>query len=512
MDSSSTSVHFPALNANNNALALVDGEQRYTYAQLHAYADQLAAALLANNKDLDEARIALLLPAGLHYVAAMHGIWRAGGIAVPLNVESTVPELEHYLSSTGVSRLLTLGDIPAALRDLCERLGIQTQTVESLLVTEGKHPNLTLPTIQPERRALIIFTSGTTSKPKGVVSTHGAIVAQVSSLIEAWCWSDKDRIPLFLPLHHIHGIINVLSCALWSGATVHMYRGFKPEPIAKAVADGTFTLFMAVPTIYLKLLQHLETLNEEERQGVCEGFRAMRLNVCGSAACAKTLFENWRAFTGQTLLERYGMTELGMAIANPYHGERRAGAVGQALPGVQVKLVDESMNLVENDHESGEILVRGENVFLEYWGKPEATAESFVDGWFRTGDMAVKQAGYYRIIGRANIDIIKSGGYKLSALEIEDTLLGHPAIVECAVLGVEDAMWGESVVACVVLKEGVTLSLEELKVWCKERMSAYKIPKALHVFQALHRNAMGKVIKPELKKRLLELSQDSAMT
>lgn len=501
----SMSSYFPAIRPDNNATALVDGDQHYSYAELNRSINQFAAALLGDNTDLKEERIAFLLPASMQYVAVLHGVWRAGGIAVPLNIDATLSELEHCLSSTGVTRLLTLGHDPSGLGDLCRRLGIEKHSVDALRGIEASTPNTTPSNWAHERRALIIFTSGTTSKPKGVVSTHHAVAAQITTLTRAWCWRDTDVVPLFLPLHHIHGIINVLACALWAGATVHLYRGFQAASICSAVAAGTFSVFMGVPTIYLKLLQHLERMETEESQKVRTGFRAMRLNVCGSAACPKPLFEHWQTLTGQTLLERYGMTELGMAIANPYHGERRAGSVGQALPGVSVKLVDEHMSEVKQDHEPGEILVKGDSVFLEYWNNPEASAKSFVDGWFRTGDMAVMEAGYFRIIGRAQIDIIKSGGYKLSALEIEDTLLTHPAIAETAVIGVDDAMWGEAVLACVVIAEGLSLSHDELKAWCKGKMSSYKIPKTLHVLQALPRNAMGKVVKPELKKRMLAL-------
>lgn len=194
------------------------------------------------------------------------------------------------------------------------------------------------------------------------------------------------------------------------------------------------------------------------------------------------------------------MTEIGMGISNPYLGERRAGAVGLPLKGVEVALFEEDGQVIDKDDTPGEIRVKGDNVFLEYWNNPEATAESFVDGWFRTGDVAVREKGYYRIMGRQSVDIIKSGGYKLSALEIEGTLLTHEKIAECAVVGIEDETWGEAVTAFVALKSGQTLSLPELKTWCETRMSPYKIPKSLRLLASLPRNAMGKVIKPDLKK------------
>ena len=347
---------------------------------------------------------------------------------------------------------------------------------------------------------MILYTSGTTSKPKGVVTTHAHITAQLTSLIEAWQWTAADRIPLFLPMHHIHGIINVTCCALWAGATIEAFTKFDQPAILERVKADAYTLFMAVPTIYVKLIQALEVAEPSERSLIVGGFARMRLMVSGSAALPASVHEKWTALTGQKLLERYGMTEIGMAISNPLHGERRPGAVGQALPGVEIRLRSESGDVITDEDTPGEIQVRGPNVFSEYWGKPAATAESFEsDGWYRTGDMAVRETGYYRIMGRLSVDIIKSGGYKLSALEIEAALLEHPHIAECAVIGLPDDTWGEAVSAAVVTKGGLPLALPELRDWCKSRLSVYKVPQRLSVVKDLPRNAMGKVMKPAVR-------------
>ena len=215
-------------------------------------------------------------------------------------------------------------------------------------------------------------------------------------------------------------------------ACVDLFAGFDVPAITKKIKTGHYNVFMAVPTIYVKLIQYFDSLKaqgkEDELEAICAGFRAMRLNISGSAACPVKLFNQWRELTGQVLLERYGMTEIGMGISNPYEGERRAGHVGQALPGVEVALFDENNQPVTTDDTPGEIRIKGDNVFLEYWDNEKATSESFHDGWFCTGDVAVSVDGYYRIMGRSSIDIIKSGGYKLSALEIEGVLLTHPKI------------------------------------------------------------------------------------
>jgi len=476
-------------------VALVEGDKAFTYAQVDSRIGQFARGLLAGRSDLEEARVAFLIPAGVDYVTALHGVWRAGGIAIPLNVASAESEWEHCLTSAGVTQVIADEQTLGAVEGLCSRLSIPVATVSNTQ-TDSLSP---LPKLSPTRRAMIVFTSGTTSKPKGAVTTHGNIAAQIETLIAAWEWQADDAIPLFLPLHHVHGIINVLSCALWVGATVHAMPKLDLTALCAQVAADTFSVFMAVPTIYVKLIDHLETLEDQGVEAICEGFANMRLNVSGSAACPVEVFEEWRDLTGQMLLERYGMTEIGMALSNPYRGERRPGYVGQALPDVTVQLVDEEGEIVTGEGTPGEIRIQSPTVFLEYWGNREATADSFSDGWFCTGDIAVIEDGYYRIMGRSSVDIIKSGGYKLSALEIENTLLAHPQIAEVAVVGIKDRTWGEAVAAAVALKGDDDMTLDALKSWCDGKLSSYKVPKQLRVVDALPRNAMGKVVKPSLK-------------
>jgi malonyl-CoA/methylmalonyl-CoA synthetase len=330
-----------------------------------------------------------------------------------------------------------------------------------------------------------------------VVTTHVNLESQVACLIRAWGWVPDDRILLVLPLHHVHGIVNVLACALWAGATCEMLPAFDAEAVWDRLASGYVTLFMAVPTIYRKLIAAWDGAPPERQRALSQGSARLRLMVSGSAALPVQTLERWRGITGHTLLERYGMTEIGMALSNPLEGERRPGSVGIPLPGVGVRLVDERGKEVPPGT-PGEIEVRGGNVFLEYWGRPEATREAFRDGWFRTGDLAVLENGAYRILGRSSVDIIKTGGYKVSALEIEEVLRSHPDILECAVVGVADAEWGERVAAAVELRAGGSLELEGLKSWSRERLAPYKIPRRLRVVSALPRNAMGKVTKPEV--------------
>jgi malonyl-CoA/methylmalonyl-CoA synthetase len=476
-------------------VALTSEGHEHSYDSLLSVSARIAASLLDGATDLAEERVAFLIGASFEYTAVQWGIWRAGGIAVPLSLSAADPELEHVINDAQVDRIIALEDSLEKLQSLCDRLLKPLLSFDRI----SSGDSVPLPDLKAERRAMILYTSGTTSKPKGVVSTHANIEAQITTLVEAWGWQADDSIPLFLPLHHVHGIVNVMSCGLWSGARVDCVGSFDAIKILERVADKQYSVFMAVPTIYVKLIRILEDADEEDRARYTDGFAQMRLMVSGSAALPASVHEQWTSLTGQKLLERYGMTEIGMGLSNPLHGERRPGAVGQPLPGVVMRLVSESGDVIEAEGEPGEIQVRGPAVFSEYWNKPDVTEKSFVDGWFRTGDMAVLEDGYYRIMGRLSVDIIKSGGYKLSALEIEAALLTHPEIRECAVVGLPDDTWGEIVAAAVVTSDGEPIELPELKEWAESRMSKYKIPRSLLLLEDLPKNAMGKVTKPAIR-------------
>lgn len=484
----------PALAANS-AMPPDGAAESLTYAQLLDRSAAAAAALLDGRVDLGGARVALLLPAAPVFVVAQWAVWRAGGVCVPLSLHATPAEWEHVLRDSRTEVLLTTPALEAKGRALADSLGIAVRHVGAAAGA--------LPDVAASRPGTILYTSGTTSKPKGVVITHANTTAQIESLVAAWEWSRDDRIPLFLPLHHIHGLVNVLGCALWSGATVEMHGEFDADRILARVSEGAYTVFMAVPTIYVKLVARFDAASEAERDRWSRGFAALRLMVSGSAALPASLHARWEELTRQRLLERYGMTEIGMALSNAYRGERRPGAVGIPLPGVQVRLVDEAGATIDAEDAPGEIQVRGPTVFREYYGRAADTAASFDGDWFRTGDVAVIERGYYRIMGRRSVDIIKSGGYKLSALEIEAALLEHPAIAECAVVGLPDATWGEAVTAAVVARAGhVVPGLDELRDWCRDRLSPYKLPRRVDVVASLPRNAMGKVTKPAVVKML----------
>jgi len=477
-------------------IAIIDGKGTYTYGNLLQAAKSVASCLLAGREDLQEARIAFMVRPGFEYVAVQWGIWLAGGIAVPLCIFHPLPEVEYVIADSGAGIIIADPIFREKLQALAERKGIRFILSPEALQTEP----VELPNISEERRAMILYTSGTTSRPKGVVSTHRNITSQITTLIDAWGWTAEDRILHVLPLHHTHGIINALLCPLWAGAVCEMLPQFDAAAVWERFTGGNITVFMAVPTVYIKLIEFWENAAERERRKMSQACAKMRLMVSGSAALPVSVYEKWKAISGHALLERYGMTEIGMAISNPLQGERRPGYIGFPLPRVQIRLMDESGSEVKDEGAPGEIQVKGPNVFLEYWRRPEATQEAFVEGWFRSGDVAVVEKGYYRILGRSSVDIIKTGGYKVSALEIEEILRSHPCIKECAVVGVEDSQWGERVCAAVTLQNNALLELEDLRRWAKEKMAVYKIPSRLATVEELPRNVMGKVTKSEVKK------------
>ncbi|WP_052598768.1 acyl-CoA synthetase [Aureispira sp. CCB-QB1] len=482
-----------------NRTAIISNHKKYSYQELLNQSTHVASYLLNGSEDLKEARVAFLVSPSFEYTALQWGIWRAGGIAVPLCVLHPLPSLEYVLRDTGAKILVVDPTYYDLLAPLAAEEDIRLLTIETVLQSRVK---ATLPIIEDSRRAMILYTSGTTSLPKGVVTTHANLNFQISTLVDAWKWQQEDHILNVLPLHHVHGIINVMSCALWVGGCCQFLPKFNAAKVWELFSQGKINIFMAVPTIYFKLINCWEQTTEDTQQRWSKAVEAFRLMVSGSAALPVPVLEKWQTISGHILLERYGMTEIGMGISNPYNGERRAGHIGQALPGVQIRLVNEQ-GVINTENISGEIQIKGPNVFKEYWRKPEATQKAFSeDGWFLSGDIALLNNNYYKILGRDSVDIIKSGGYKISALEIEDILRKHPLISDSAVVGIPNPEWGELIVACLVLKDGnqTTIDIKALKEWLKETLPAYKIPRQFIIQSALPRNVLGKVTKNELKK------------
>jgi malonyl-CoA/methylmalonyl-CoA synthetase len=325
------------------------------------------------------------------------------------------------------------------------------------------------------------------------------LAVQQTLLREAWGFTESDELLHVLPLHHMHGLCIALLTALGALSRVRMLAAFDGPNVWESLAHCTS--FMAVPTIYAKLFTSYDAAPPETRERWRRHAKGLRLATSGSAALPVSLARRWHDLTGTIPLERFGMTELGVALSNPLNGPRREGSIGKPLPTVDIRIVNDQ----GEDASQGELWVAGPSVFQGYFEKPEANASAFVDQegkrYFRTGDTVERSPdGYVRVLGRTSVDILKSGGYKLSALEIEEVLREADAVAEVAVVGLPDETWGERVVACVVAKPGRETECDEvtLRAFAKTRLASYKVPKNVLPMTELPRNAMGKVIKPEL--------------
>ncbi len=417
-------------------------------------------------------RVAVLAEPTLRTVIAVVGCLIAGVTVVPVPPDSGVAEREHILRDSGAQAWL--GPAPE---------GTELPVVPVRLHARSWH---TYPEPDPAAIAFILYTSGTTGAPKGVMLSRGAIAAGLDALAEAWAWTWKDTLVHGLPLFHVHGLILGLLGPLRIGSPV-IHTG-KPTPEAYVAAGGS--LYFGVPTVWSRVVEKPELAKELGKA---------RLLVSGSAPLPVPVFEKLAELTGQAPVERYGMSETMITLSTRADGERRPGWVGTPVRGVETRLRDEGGEPVPHDGVSiGGLQVRGPMLFDGYLNRPEATARDWTeDGWFRTGDVAVIDAdGFHRIVGRESIDLIKSGGYRIGAGEIETALLGHPAVGEVAVVGLPDDDLGQRIVAFVVARDGRSDALGvELTAYVGEQLSAHKRPREVRFVDALPRNAMGKVQK-----------------
>ncbi len=464
-------------------------------------ADRVAAALRGGRRSLEGQRVALLVSPGVAFVTCFFGILRAGGTVVPLAAVHPPPEIRHVCDDAAVHAVI----VSPGWADRVAHVEQRVLSAEALVSGAGADiaslPDANDPALQ-------IYTSGTTSRPKGAVLTHANLAVQQQVLGEAWGFREDDMLLHVLPLHHIHGLGIALLAALGSGAAVRFldFASGSFDAAATWEAMAGASVFMAVPSIHTRLLAAFDAGGAAARARWSDRARALRLITSGSAALPVLLGERWRALSGAYPLERFGMTELGVAASNPLAPPgRRPGTVGLPLPTVATRIVGDD----GRDADAGELWVSGPSVFAGYHGRDAVTDPAFVvDGttrWFKTGDTVARGAdGYLRILGRTSVDILKSGGYKVSALEIEEAMREHSAVAEVAVVGVPDPQWGDRVVACVVPREGHESACEEeaLRRFLKERIAPYKVPRQVVLMRELPRNALGKVIKPALTKKL----------
>ncbi|MER8056040.1 MULTISPECIES: acyl-CoA synthetase [unclassified Streptomyces] len=463
-------------------VAVEFGERSLTYGGL---AD--AAGAVARRVRRGE-RVAVWATPELETVVAVVGVLLAGAAAVPLNPRSGEKELAHIVSDSAPSLVLAAPgtQLPAALGELARA------DVDAVARADFPHPEL-----PDDAPALVVYTSGTTGPPKGAVLPRRALASTLDALADAWQWTEADVLVHGLPLFHVHGLVLGVLGPLRRGGSVRHLGRFSPEGVARALSDGATMLF-GVPTMYHRIA---ETLPGDP--GLAKALAGARLLVSGSAALPVHDHERIAAATGRRVVERYGMTETLMNTSVRADGEARAGTVGVPLPGVELRLVEEDGSEIgPRDGESvGEIQVRGPNLFTEYLNRPDATAAAFTaDGWFRTGDMAVREPdGYVRIVGRKATDLIKSGGYKIGAGEIENALLEHPGVREAAVTGEPDADLGERIVAWIVPADPESPpDVEELAGHVARRLAPHKRPRVVRHLDVLPRNDMGKIMKRAL--------------
>ena len=483
-----------------DAVAVIDRDGSQTYRELDDASNSVAAKLIEAGV-VSGGVIATVCPAGRWWLAGTFGVWRAGAVLLPLEASHPPAELRHPLTDSAVTHVLCTAETASLAHELADFTNAVVIDVREAAESSGSRE---LPEVADDRDAMIVYTSGTTGLPKGVVHTHGSLAAQCAAMVEAWGWTASDRILCVLPLHHVHGLVNVTFTSLSVGAILETPGSFDARETWERLSSGDLTLFMAVPTMYSRLVRAWLEADEETQRRWSAGAAGLRLMVSGSAALPVSTLEQWREISGHVLLERYGMTELGMALGNTL--ERRIpGHVGWPFPGVNVRIVGEDGNDV-SDGEAGELLVRGTQVFDRYLNRPDATAESFVDGWFRTGDVAQSTPDGYRLLGRASVDIIKSGGEKVSALEIEEVFRTHPAIADCAVVGLPDEEWGERVAMAWVGNAEASVSDAEFRTWGKERLAPAKVPFSYLRLPELPRNPMGKVTKTAVR-QLFETSE-----
>jgi malonyl-CoA/methylmalonyl-CoA synthetase len=472
----------PPLDDAGDKEAIRVGEHALTYAELAAAAAAVAETVAG------AARVAVFAEPRLETCVAAVGALEAAVPFTPVNPKAGERELEHILSDSAPEMVLTVAgvELPQALQ------GVRRVDVDPDAASQAGAGG----DIDPEAPAVIVYTSGTTGPPKGAVLPRRAIASNLDALADAWEWTGDDVLAHALPLFHVHGLILGVLGPLRLGGTVHHLVRFDSAAMA-AELGGPATMMFGVPTMYHRL-----AADAEEDEDMARAIGRARVLVSGSAALPAAEHARIEKLTGQQIVERYGMSETLMNTAVRYDGERRPGTVGLALPGVDLRLVDDDGAPFDatDDETVGEIEVRGPNLFLAYLNRPDATAEVMRDGWFATGDMATRaDDGYIRIVGRRATDLIKSGGYKIGAGEIEGALMEHAGVAECAVTGEPDDDLGERIVAWIVPADGERPEEKELADHVARLLTPHKRPRVVRYLDELPRNAMGKVVKKELR-------------
>ncbi|MBW1704994.1 MAG: AMP-binding protein [Deltaproteobacteria bacterium] len=471
----------------------------FTYSDLDKITGKLAGELVSEGLKPGD-RVAVRLPKGMAVVIVHLACLRSGIVTLPLNPLYSEEELKYFLSDSRARGIV----VEVGEKSFIELLRHDLQELEFIHYVDhsGREwieqdfkndRSISRHAVRPDDGAIMFYTSGTTGPPKGCIMAQKSCIVNLTAISQAWGITDKDRLMHVLPLNHAHGLYVALFGSLLNGCFVFMKKSFDAEEVLRDIDDHKLSLFMGVPTHYNRFLK----IKEANRFSI----DSMRLFISGSAPLSQETFTDFKETFGYEVLERYGMTEIGIHVSNPLKGERLPGKVGFPLPGAEARVVDIGTGDILGPGKTGELQVRGPNVFSGYWRKPEETEKCFSrDGWFKTGDLAeVNEDGYFSIVGRLK-DLIISGGLNISPLEVESVINSHPAVSESAVIGVPDRDFGEKVVAYIVLNENCKApSLEEIQAVCKQHLSSFKKPKEIYPVEKLPRNAMGKILKQQLR-------------
>ncbi|MCE2470457.1 MAG: AMP-binding protein [Anaerolineae bacterium] len=478
------------------------GAQPVTYGELAAAVNRTADYLLALGIQPGD-RVAVQLPKCLPFIYFHLAAVQIGAIFLPLNPAYPSAELRYFLADSGARLFVADAADQSRIDPITDDLPEHRVTISidkphdsgaNWLKDWPARRDYPLPS-DPDQTAMMLYTSGTTSRPKGAQITHGNLTANIASLHEAWGWRLDDVLLHVLPVFHVHGLVVALHGALHAGATAILCPTFDAGTALDLLCSGRFSVFMGVPTMHRRLYQ----LAAGRRFDLSH----LRLMTSGSDRLPDDLFFGYQDTFKVTLLERYGMTETGMNLSNPLHGERRVGAVGLPLPGVSARIVDPDTEQPLPDGQIGEVQINGPHVFKDYWRQPEKTADAFsADGWLRTGDMGLREPdGYYTLKGRAK-DLIITGGLNVYPPEVELVLMEHPAVAACAVIGCPDDEWGEQVVAAIIPRDGAAANEADICAFCREGLAAYKVPRRVVFVEELPANALGKIQKAKLREEM----------
>ncbi len=478
------------------------GRQRVSYAQLEARVNRTADYLRSLGVQPGD-RVAVQLPKCLPFVYFHLAAMQIHAVFLPLNPAYPLAELCYFLADSSASVFIADAKDQTKIDAITMELPAHRKTIymddlegsgERWLDSYSpvnRHP---LPT-DANRTAMMLYTSGTTSRPKGAQITHGNLCANIKSLHSAWGWQNDDVLLHVLPIFHVHGLVVALHGALHAGATAVMLSQFEANSVLDLLQSKRFTVFMAVPTIHRRLYH--------QAAGQTIDLSHLRLMTSGSDRLPDDLFFGYQKTFNVTLLERYGMTETGMNLSNPLKGERRVGSVGLPLPGVSARIVHPDTGDSLPDGEVGEVQIKGAHVCKGYWQQAEQTAVAFTrDGWLRTGDLGLREAdGYYTLKGRLK-DLIITGGLNVYPPEVELVLMEHPSVAACAVIGCPDEEWGEQVVAAIIPQQNQSADSDALMTFCRQHLAAYKVPRRVVVADEFPRNALGKIQKAKLRRWL----------